>query len=107
MLDSSPRRIEARENGLRVIMIFEFPSNAILADQFLEHFDGFSIGSNDLTQMTLRSIATPARRRGVRRAGSGGHANAASQRSRRAARRTNTWDLRPGSVRPSRSREVA
>jgi pyruvate,water dikinase len=40
-------------NGLRVIMMCEIPSNAILADQFLEHFDGFSIGSNDMTQMTL------------------------------------------------------
>ena len=41
------------ENGLRVIMMCELPSNALLADQFLEHFDGFSIGSNDLTQLTL------------------------------------------------------
>jgi pyruvate,water dikinase len=41
------------ENGLRVIMMCEIPSNAILADQFLEYFDGFSIGSNDLTQLTL------------------------------------------------------
>ena len=41
------------ENALRVIMMCEIPSNALLADQFLEHFDGFSIGSNDLTQMTL------------------------------------------------------
>ncbi|OGA23389.1 MAG: phosphoenolpyruvate synthase [Betaproteobacteria bacterium RIFCSPLOWO2_02_FULL_67_26] len=41
------------ENGLRVIMMCEIPSNAILASQFLEHFDGFSIGSNDLTQLTL------------------------------------------------------
>ena len=41
------------ENGLRVIMMCEIPSNALLADRFLEHFDGFSIGSNDLTQLTL------------------------------------------------------
>ena len=41
------------ENGLRVIMMCEIPSNAILADEFLQYFDGFSIGSNDLTQMTL------------------------------------------------------
>jgi len=40
-------------NGLKVIMMCELPSNAILADQFLEYFDGFSIGSNDLTQLTL------------------------------------------------------
>jgi len=40
-------------NGLRVIMMCEIPSNALLADEFLEHFDGFSIGSNDLTQLTL------------------------------------------------------
>lgn len=41
------------ENGLRVIMMCELPANAILADEFLESFDGFSIGSNDLTQLTL------------------------------------------------------
>lgn len=41
------------ENGLKVIMMCELPSNALLADEFLEHFDGFSIGSNDLTQLTL------------------------------------------------------
>jgi pyruvate,water dikinase len=41
------------DNGLRVIMMCELPSNALLADQFLEYFDGFSIGSNDLTQLTL------------------------------------------------------
>ena len=41
------------ENGLRIIMMCEVPSNAILAEEFLEMFDGFSIGSNDLTQLTL------------------------------------------------------
>ena len=41
------------ENGLRIIMMCEIPANAVLAEQFLEHFDGFSIGSNDMTQMTL------------------------------------------------------
>ncbi|PUE19494.1 MULTISPECIES: phosphoenolpyruvate synthase [unclassified Limnohabitans] len=41
------------EQGLKVIMMCEVPSNAILAEQFLEFFDGFSIGSNDLTQLTL------------------------------------------------------
>ena len=41
------------DNGLRVIMMCEIPSNAVLAAQFLEHFDGFSIGSNDMTQLTL------------------------------------------------------
>jgi pyruvate,water dikinase len=41
------------ENGLEVVMMCEVPSNAVLADNFLDHFDGFSIGSNDLTQLTL------------------------------------------------------
>lgn len=41
------------ENGLKIIMMCEIPSNVILADQFLDYFDGFSIGSNDLTQLTL------------------------------------------------------
>jgi pyruvate,water dikinase len=41
------------DNGLRVIMMCEIPSNAILAERFLERFDGFSIGSNDMTQLTL------------------------------------------------------
>ncbi|SFE15202.1 phosphoenolpyruvate synthase [Nitrosomonas sp. Nm166] len=41
------------ENGLRLIMMCEIPANALLAEQFLQYFDGFSIGSNDLTQLTL------------------------------------------------------
>ncbi|MEX0899101.1 MAG: phosphoenolpyruvate synthase [Gammaproteobacteria bacterium] len=45
--------LERGKNDLKVIMMCELPSNAILADEFLEHFDGFSIGSNDLTQLTL------------------------------------------------------
>jgi pyruvate,water dikinase len=40
-------------NGLRIVMMCELPSNAVLAEEFLEHFDGFSIGSNDLTQLAL------------------------------------------------------
>ena len=45
--------LERGRNGLRMVMMCEVPSNAILAEEFLEYFDGFSIGSNDLTQMTL------------------------------------------------------
>jgi pyruvate,water dikinase len=45
--------LERGKNGLRVIMMCEIPSNAVLAEEFLEYFDGFSIGSNDLTQLTL------------------------------------------------------
>ena len=41
------------QDGLKIIMMCELPSNALLADQFLDYFDGFSIGSNDLTQLTL------------------------------------------------------
>jgi pyruvate,water dikinase len=45
--------LERGRNGLKIVMMCELPSNAILADEFLELFDGFSIGSNDLTQLTL------------------------------------------------------
>ncbi len=45
--------LERGSNGLKHIMMCELPSNALLADEFLEYFDGFSIGSNDLTQLTL------------------------------------------------------
>jgi len=49
----SSEGLKRGENELRLIMMCEIPSNALLADQFLEFFDGFSIGSNDLTQLTL------------------------------------------------------
>ncbi|PCJ85507.1 MAG: phosphoenolpyruvate synthase [Thiotrichaceae bacterium] len=45
--------LERGKNGLRLIMMCELPSNAIIASQFLQYFDGFSIGSNDMTQLTL------------------------------------------------------
>jgi pyruvate, water dikinase len=45
--------LQRGENGLQVIMMCELPSNAVIADAFLDHFDGFSIGSNDMTQLTL------------------------------------------------------
>jgi pyruvate,water dikinase len=47
------RGLKRGVDGLRLIMMCEVPSNAILAEQFLQHFDGMSIGSNDLTQLTL------------------------------------------------------
>ncbi len=45
--------LERGKNALKIVMMCEIPSNALLAEEFLEHFDGFSIGSNDLTQLTL------------------------------------------------------
>lgn len=45
--------LERGKDGLRIIMMCELPSNAVLAEEFLEYFDGFSIGSNDMTQLTL------------------------------------------------------
>ena len=45
--------LERSKNGLKIVMMCEIPSNAILADEFLKRFDGFSIGSNDMTQLTL------------------------------------------------------
>jgi pyruvate, water dikinase len=47
------RGLARGQNGLKVIMMCEIPSNALLADRFLEYFAGMSIGSNDLTQLTL------------------------------------------------------
>ncbi|MEQ1557302.1 MAG: putative PEP-binding protein, partial [Gallionella sp.] len=49
----SAQGLRRGENGLRLIMMCEIPSNALLAEAFLQYFDGFSIGSNDLTQLTL------------------------------------------------------
>jgi pyruvate,water dikinase len=48
-----PRGAPDEKGGLRHIMMCELPSNAVLANEFLEYFDGFSIGSNDMTQLTL------------------------------------------------------
>jgi len=45
--------LERGKNGLKIVMMCEIPSNVILAEEFLSYFDGFSIGSNDLTQLTL------------------------------------------------------
>ncbi|MTW21603.1 phosphoenolpyruvate synthase [Allochromatium palmeri] len=49
----SVQGLERGKDGLRLIMMCELPSNAVLAEEFLEYFDGFSIGSNDMTQLTL------------------------------------------------------
>jgi pyruvate,water dikinase len=46
-------QLQRGQDGLRIVMMCELPSNAVLAEEFLEYFDGFSIGSNDLTQLTL------------------------------------------------------
>jgi pyruvate,water dikinase len=49
----SAKGLKRGENDLKLIMMCEVPSNAVLANEFLQYFDGFSIGSNDLTQLTL------------------------------------------------------
>ena len=98
----------ARPNGLKIVMMCELPSNAILAEEFLELFDGFSIGSNDLTQLTL----------GLDRdsglvAGSFDERDAAVKAMlvdgdpRLPQARQVRRHLRPGAVRPSRSRALA
>ncbi len=79
------------ENELKLIMMCEIPSNALLAEAFLEHFDGFSIGSNDLTQLTL----------GLDR-DSGRHGHLCRQQDGQIHRH-----LRPGPVRPPRSGRMA
>ena len=109
--DRAPREAGARARRERaaVIMMCEIPSNAILADRFLEHFDGFSIGSNDMTQLTLavdRDAGGPiaadvrrARRRGEGDALDGDHGVPQGGQVRR--------HLRAGPVRPSGPRAVA
>ena len=66
---SAQNGLRRGENDLQVVMMCEIPSNAVNADEFLDHFDGFSIGSNDMTQLTLgpRPRLGPGRRR-LRRA---------------------------------------
>ncbi|MDD4221399.1 MAG: phosphoenolpyruvate synthase, partial [Candidatus ainarchaeum sp.] len=53
ILELKKNGLKQKENGLKIICMCEIPSNVLLADKFLDLFDGFSIGSNDLTQLTL------------------------------------------------------
>ena len=103
-------RPQARQDGLRVIMMCEVPSNAILAEQFLEHFDGMSIGSNDLTQLTLgldrdSGLALLARDFDERDPAVKAHDLARDHRLPR--HRQVHRHLRPGAERPSRLRRLA
>ena len=96
------------ENGLRVIMMCEIPSNAVLAEQFLEHFDGFSIGSNDMTQLTLgvdRDSGIVAGSFDERDPAVKAMLHMAIQACRKAGKYVG--HLRAGAVRPSRPRAVA
>ena len=96
------------ENDLQVIMMCELPSNAVIADQFLDHFDGFSIGSNDMTQLTLGLDRDSSSDRGLlRRARPGGqvhdqHRDPGLQGARQVRRH-----LRPGTLGSCRSGRVA
>ena len=79
---SAEHGLERGKNDLKVVMMCEIPSNAVIADQFLEHFDGFSIGSNDMTQLTLgldRDSALVAERLRRARPGGAAHARAGHQ----------------------------
>ena len=88
---AEPTGCERGRNGLRVIMMCEIPSNALLAEQFLQHFDGFSIGSNDMTQLTLGVDRDSGIVAGsLRRARPGGEGACCTWRSRPAARRAST-----------------
>ena len=95
-------------NGLRVVMMCELPSNALLAEAFLEYFDGFSIGSNDLTQLTLgldRDSGLVADRFDERNEA----VKALMERAISACRKAGKYVgiCVPGTVRPRRSRRVA
>ena len=103
------RGSSAARTACALIMMCEIPSNAILADRFLEHFDGFSIGSNDMTQLTL----------GVDRDSGGPIASTFDERDDAVKAMLVDGDrglpqgrqvrrhLRPGPVRPPRPRAVA
>ena len=96
------------ENGLEVIMMCELPSNALLADEFLDYFDGFSIGSNDMTQLTLGLDRDSADRRGQLRRAEPCRQEAPEHGHRRlqGARQVRRH-LRPGAQRPPGLRRVA
>ncbi len=90
------------EDGLKIIMMCELPTNALLADQYLEHFDGMSIGSNDMTQLTLgldRDSAIVAQLFDERDDGREGACCAMAIKACRKARQVHRH-LRPGTVRP-------
>ena len=96
------------ENDLQVIMMCELPSNAVIADQFLDHFDGFSIGSNDMTQLTLGlDRDSGAGRRRLRRARSGGQVHAQRRDPGLQGAGQVRGDLRSGTQRSRRPRRVA
>ncbi len=100
--------LEQGKGGLKIIMMCEVPSNALLADEFLDIFDGFSIGSNDLTQLTLGLDRDSAHRReAVRRARSGGEEAAVDGDQGRARQGQVRRHLRPGTERPPGPRRVA
>ena len=97
-------------DGLRVIMMCEVPSNAILAEQFLDHFDGMSIGSNDLTQLTLGSrprFRTRDPGQGLRRARPRRQGHDLADDRRLSCARQVRGHLWPGPQRPSRLRRLA